>query len=83
MGIELVILKEVSWKGKTNIIWYHTYVESKIGHWETYLQPRERLTDIEKRLEIAKGKKAGEEKDWESGISRFKLLFTGWMDETV
>ena len=35
------------------------------------------------RLVIAKGKEAGEEKDWESGVSRFKLLFTGWMDKSV
>ena len=58
-------------------------MESKIWHWETYLQPRRRLTDIEKRLEIAKGKKAGEEKDWESGITGVMLLFTEWMGESV
>ena len=32
MELEILILSEVSRKRKTNIIWYHLYVESKIWH---------------------------------------------------
>ena len=45
------------------------YVESKIGHTRTFLQNRNRLTDIEKRLVVAKGKGM----NWKFGISRCKL----------
>ena len=46
-----------------------TYVESKIEHTQSYLQNRNRLTDIENRLVVAK--RVGG-KDWESGVSRCK-----------
>ena len=39
-------LKEIV-ERKTNTIWYHLYVESKIWHRSTYLQNRNRLTDRE------------------------------------
>ena len=42
----------------------------------TYLWNRNRLTDIENRLVVAKGEGDGGGKDWEFGISRCKLL--GW-----
>ena len=35
MDPEIIILSEV--KSETNIIWYHLYVESKIGHKWIYL----------------------------------------------
>ena len=35
--------------------WHHLYVESKIGHKWTYLWNRNRFTDIENRLVVAKG----------------------------
>ena len=38
------------------ISWYHLYVESKKG---TYLQNRNRLTDIEQKLIITKGERGG------------------------
>ena len=39
---------------KTNIICYHLYGEFKIWHRWTYLQNRNRLTDIDNRLVVAK-----------------------------
>ena len=53
MQLESIILSEVG-ERKTNISWYHLYVESKIGHNWTYLWNRNRLTDIESRPAIAK-----------------------------
>ena len=37
-------------KPKTNIRWYHSYVESTVWHKWTYLQNRKRLTDMENKL---------------------------------
>ena len=53
---EIIILNEVSQKEKdkkkrkTNTIWYHLYVESKIWHRWTFLWNR--LTDIENRFVV-------------------------------
>ena len=44
MDIGIIVLSEVSYR-KTNIIWYHLYVESKKRYKQTYLQNRNRLTD--------------------------------------
>ena len=51
---------------KTNTIWHHLYVEFKIWHKWTCLQNRNRLTDIEKGLVVAKGE--GERKRKALGI---------------
>ena len=45
-----------------------------------YLQNR--LTDLENRLVVVKGLGEGK-KVWESGISRCKLLYIGWMNNKV
>ena len=52
-------------------------MESKVWHKWT----RNRLTDIENRLVVAKGEKV--RKEWESGVSRCKLLYTGWIKNKV
>ena len=44
IDLEISILSEVSQR-KTNIIWYHLYIESKKGYKWTYLQNKNR--DIE------------------------------------
>ena len=36
MQLEIIILHEVSQKKKTNTVWYHLYMESKIWHAEIY-----------------------------------------------
>ena len=44
MDLEIIILSKVNQRErKKNIIWYHCYVESKIGYKWTYLQSRNRL----------------------------------------
>ena len=82
MQLELIILSEVSQK-KTNTIWYQSYVESKIWLKWTYLWNRNRLTDIENRLVVAKGKGGGGGVEWEFGVSRCKLLYTEWINNKV
>ena len=49
-------------------------MESKIRHKRAYLQNKNRLTDTENRLVIAKGEVMRGGKDWEIGISRRKLI---------
>ena len=42
---------------------------------------KQMFTDIENRLLVAKG--GGGRKDWEFGISRYKLLHIGWINNKV
>ena len=72
MDLEIIILSEVS-QIKTNIIWCHLYVESKIWYKWTYLQNRNRLTDTENKL--TKGERGGGINQ-ELGSSRYTLLYT-------
>ena len=58
-------------------------MESKTQHKGTYLRNRNRLTDIENRLLVAKGEGGRGGKDWEFGISRCKLVYIGWMNNKV
>ena len=60
---------------------YHLYVESKIWHKWTYLWNR--ITDIENRLVVAKGKGVGEGMEWEVEVSRYKLLYIEWRKNKV
>ena len=50
-------------------------MDSKIQHKGSYLQDRNRLTDIEDRLVVTKGEGVWGEKEWEFGISGCKLLY--------
>ena len=52
-GLKIIILSEVC-QTKTNIILYHLYVESKKWYKWTYLQYRNRLTDLEDKLVVTK-----------------------------
>ena len=49
----------------------------------TYLQNRNRLTDIENRLVFAKGEGGGRGTEWEFGVSRCKLLHLEWINNKV
>ena len=80
MYLEIIILCEVRQR-KTNTVWYHFYVESKIWHKWIYFQARNRLPDIETRLVIAKGVEGRME--CEFGISRCKVLHIGWINNKV
>ena len=82
MQLEIIILCEVR-KRKTNTIWYHLYVESKIWHKWTCLQNRNRLTDIENRLVVAEGEGEGRGMGWEFGVGRCKLLHLEWINYKV
>ena len=79
MGLEIMVLSEVGQKQKDRN--HTTSLISKIWHKWTYLQSRNRLTDTEDKLVIAKGERGG--KDWEFGISRCKLLCIGWISNKV
>ena len=83
MDLEIIILNEVSQKEKDKTMWYHLYVESKIWHKWTYLQNRNRPTDIENRLVVAKGGGSRGGTDWEFRVSRCKLLHIGWINNKV
>ena len=48
-----------------------------------YLENRNRLTDIENRFVVAKGKVGGSGMDWEFGVSRCKLLHLEWISDEV
>ena len=77
MDPEIIILSEISQR-ETDTIWYHLYVESKIWHRWTYLQNRNRLTDIEEKLMVTKGDRGGQrggEINQEFGINRYTLLY--------
>ena len=82
MQLEFSILSEVNQKEK-DTMWYHLYVESKIWHKWTYLQNRNRLTDIEIRLVVAKGEGGGTGMDWDFGVGRCKLLYLEWINNKV
>ena len=61
MGLESVMLSEISQR-RRNIKRCPLYVESKKKWYKwTYLQNRNRLTDLEKELVVAEGK------DWGKG----------------
>ena len=57
MQLEILILNEVS--QKESQIPYHLFVESKIWHRCAYLQNRNRLTDIENTVVVAKREGVG------------------------
>ena len=44
---------------------------------------RNRLTDIENRLVVAKGEEGGRGTDWEFGVGRCKLLHLEWINSKV
>ena len=44
---------------------------------------RNRLTDTENRLMVAKGERDEGGKDWECGMSRCNVLHAGWINNKV
>ena len=66
MDLEIVILSEVSQR-KTNL-WHHLYVEFVFkGYKWTYIQNRNRVTDVENNLMVISGERGGGI-NWEVGI---------------
>ena len=74
MDLEINILSEVSQTEKTNTIWYHLYVKSKI--WHTW------STETDSQREQTCGCQWGG-MDWEFGISTCKLLYIEWINNKV
>ena len=71
-------------EGERQIPYDNTYmVEFKIRHRWTYLQNRNRLTDIENRPVVTKVGEVEEGRSGSLGISRCKLLYIGWMNNKV
>ena len=60
MQLEIITLSEVNQR-KTNPIWHHLYVESKIWHKGNYVQNKNWLIVIEDRLMFAEGAGEGEQ----------------------
>ena len=58
-------------------------MESKIRYKSTYLGNKNRLTDLENRLVVAKWEGGRGRKEWEFGISRCKLLYIEWINNKV
>ena len=58
MALEIIMLSEVRQR-KTNILQYHLYVESK-NDTDELIYKTNRLTDIENKLMVTKGKREGE-----------------------
>ena len=69
-------------KSKTNIMWYHFYVQSKTWHKWACLQ-NSSLADTERGLKVAKGEGTGGGTEWEVGISRCKQVSTGRINDKV
>jgi len=76
MDLEITILSEVKSERERQTPYYHLHVQSRLQDKSTYPQNRNRLTDIENRLMVAKGEGGRGGKEWEFGISRCKLLYT-------
>ena len=75
MQLEIFILSEVS-QIKTNTIWYHSYVESKIWHKPIYTTETD--LDIENRLVVVKGEEGASGMDGDFRVTRCKLLNLEW-----
>ena len=82
MDLENIVISEIS-QTKADTVWYHLYVESKIWHKWNYLWNRNRLTDIENRLVVAKGEMGRGGIEWEFGVSTCKLLYIEWINNKV
>ena len=77
MDLEIVILSEVKVRQRErNIIWYRLYAESKKKWYKwTYLQNRNRLTDLENELMVTMGEGCQGGIVREFGIDMYTLLY--------
>ena len=80
--MQQLIVSEVSQKETTYDIIYMWIL--KYGTNEPiYLQNRTKLTDMEKRLVVAKGEWGGSDMDLEFDISICKLLYLEWISNKI
>ena len=71
---EMAILSETS-RGRTSIMWCHSYVGSKKRDNGTHTPSRNRLTSTEIKLMITKRETSRGEINWHFGVSRYTLLY--------
>ena len=71
------------WSKSERQIPYHLLVESNIWSKWSYLQNRNRLTDMENRLVFAKVEGGGSGMDWKVGVNRCKLLHLEWISNEI
>ena len=75
MDPEVIMLSEVSQR-KTHIIWYHLHWNLKKEHKWTYLQKRNKVTDVENKHGYQKGKEVWAELgdwDWHIHTTIYKI----------
>ena len=74
MDLEIVILSEVHQTEKDKYDITYMWILRKWYTW-TYLQNRNRVTDVENKLMVTKGERGGGI-NWEIGIDTYTLLYT-------
>ena len=74
LQLEILILRGVSLKEKDTYHMISLICGILNMAQRSYLQNRNRLTNMEKTLVVAKGEEGRSGMDWELGISRYKLL---------
>jgi len=73
LDLKMIILSEIRQR-EMNVIWCHLHVESMKWYKWTYLQNKNRLTDIENKVIVTKGEKGFGRNKLEFGIDRYKQL---------
>ena len=73
MDLEIVILSEVHQTEKDKYDITYMWILRKWYTW-TYLQNRNRVTDVENKLMVTKGERGGGI-NWEIGIDTYTLLY--------
>ena len=83
MDLEIITLSEVS-QTKTNAIWYDLCVESKKKNYKwTYLQNRNRLTDLENKFMVTLWGKVVGGMVRSLEIDMYILLYLKWITNKV
>ena len=80
MDLEIIILSQIS-QIKTNPIWFHLNVESKI--WHKWIYGWNGNADTENSLLVVKGEGGMGGMKWKFGINRCKLLCRDWTNDKV
>ena len=83
VDLDIIILSKISQKAKDKYYIISLYLESKIWHKWTYLQNKNRFTNIENRLCLKRGRECGGRMDWDLWVSRCKLLCIQWINSKV
>ena len=74
MDLEIITLSEVN-QIKTNIIWYHLYVESKKKTIQVNLYAEQKQIHFENKLTVTRGERRGWGEQWIRGLG---LAYAQW-----